>query len=71
MQHHLATSHMQFSCDDCNCIAKNKGGLTRHKNAKHVNSQESTDNNQFDFTTTETTEETPFIRFSISEFSIN
>ena len=68
MQHHLATSHVQFSCDDCNFIAKNKGGLTRHKNAKHENSQESTDNNQIDITTTETTEETPFIRFN---FPIN
>ena len=29
------SSEPEFSCDLCKFIAKNKGGLTRHKNAQH------------------------------------
>ena len=40
MEWHTSTSHAQFSCEECDFIGKNKGGLTRHKKAKHENTKE-------------------------------
>ena len=36
---HAMTSHPTLSCDECEFTAKNKGGLTRHRNAQHKNSK--------------------------------
>ena len=68
MEDHIATSHVQLSCDVCDFTAKNKGGLTRHKNAKHENFHESQDKSHFEITTTETTQEASFLRIN---FPIN
>ena len=51
MDYHTSTSHLHFSCDECEFIAKNKGGLTRHRNAKHENTMETKEQNHFNTTT--------------------
>ena len=40
MECHTSTSHPQFSCEECDFIGKNKGGLTRHRKAKHENTKD-------------------------------
>ena len=40
--------HLHLSCDEFEFVAKNKGGLTRHKNAKHENYKEPKEQNKID-----------------------
>ena len=40
MECHTSTSHPHFSCEECDFIGKNKGGLTRHRKAKHENTKD-------------------------------
>ena len=54
MDWHMSTSHLNFSCDECEFIAKNKGGLTRHRNAKHENT---TQQNHLNITTDDPSEQ--------------
>ena len=39
MECHTSTSHPHFSCEECGFVGKNKGGLTRHRKAKHENTK--------------------------------
>ena len=55
----MTTSHFHLSCDECEFVAKNKGGLTRHKNAKHENNKEPNEQDNID--TTEAREEPTFL----------
>ena len=64
MQDHMTSSHLHLSCDECEFVAKNKGGLTRHRNAKHENHNETKEQNHV-YYTTEDREEPSFLTFNL------
>ena len=71
MQDHMSTFHLNLACDECEFVAKNKGGLTRHRNARHGNYSDPKEQNHV-YSTTEDKEEPSFLTINFpGQFLLN